>query len=123
MERMSIEIWKRRFELDVIYKTFVNKGITSLQTEAAEMFCEKGEFNDSIEDIKKYIVDNGGIENGVAEVDNIFKYVMPKSIYVPKSNKRVVAILCDYRFDPEHGIAVVYENESFCCIDEEGTVL
>ena len=47
-------------------------------------------------------------------VDNIFKYVMPKNIYVPRNlKKRVVAIMCNYKFDTEHGIAVVFENEQF----------
>ena len=33
---------------------------------------------------KGYVLENGGSENGVKEIENIFKYVMPKSIYVPK---------------------------------------
>ena len=123
MNKMSIVIWEREFELDVIYKTFYAKGITALQEEAANMFCKKGEFNDSIEQMKKFVFDNGGSENGVTRIDDIFGYVMPKCIYVPKANNRSVAILCDYRFDPEHGIAVVYENEAFSYIDEEGMVI
>ena len=123
MNKMSIVIWGRKFELDVVYKTFSNKGATELQCEAADKFCEKEEFNDSLEQIKGYVLDNGGSENGVKEIENIFKYVMPKSIYVPKASERIVAILCDYRFDPEHGIAIVYKNETFGYIDEEGAVI
>ena len=40
-----------------------------------------------------------------------------------KASERIVAILCDYRFDPEHGIAIVYKNETFGYIDEEGAVI
>ena len=123
MNKMTITVWGRKFELDVIYKTFSSKEATTLQYEAAKMFCKKEEFNDALSQIKKYVIDNGGSENGVRNIDNIFKYVMPRCIYVPKANQRVVAILCDYRFDPEHGIAVVYENEVFSHIDEEGMVI
>ena len=123
INKMSIAIWERKFELDVIYKTFAGKGITALQGEAADMFYKKKEFNDSLEQIKMYVMSNGGLENGVTGIDNIFRYVMPKCIYIPKANNRTVAILCDYRFDPEHGIAVVYENDIFTRIDEEGVII
>ena len=43
---------------------------------------------------------------------DIFKYVIPEAIYV-KRNKRKhqIALLCNYRFDEEHGIAITYEDE------------
>ena len=28
-------------------------------------------------------------------------------------NKRAIAVMCNYKFDMEHGIAIVYENEEF----------
>ena len=33
-------------------------------------------------------------------------------IYIPKEEKqRVCALLCDFKFDIEHGLALVFENE------------
>lgn len=39
---------------------------------------------------------------------------MPKEIFVPHTEKhRNVAIMCNYKFDIEHGIAVLFENGQF----------
>ncbi|MCM1539584.1 MAG: hypothetical protein NC254_14450 [bacterium] len=56
-------------------------------------------------------------------VDNIFKYVMPIKRYVLRTGKdRSIAILCDYKFDIEHGIAVVFKNEKFFRIGSQDIV-
>lgn len=37
---------------------------------------------------------------------------MPQALYVKRNEKkRVVSLLCNYRFDEEHGIALTFENE------------
>ena len=36
---------------------------------------------------------------------------MPKSFYVPNAEKRVVILLCDFKYDLENGIALVFEDE------------
>ena len=49
---------------------------------------------------------------------------MPKSLFVRRDEaKRIVAIMCDYRFDMEHGLAVVFENEQFKMIGEQDIIL
>lgn len=49
---------------------------------------------------------------------------MPKSLFVGRDEaKRIVAIMCDYRFDMEHGLAVVFENEQFKMIGEQDIIL
>ena len=57
------------------------------------------------------------------EIDNIFKYVIPKRIFIPRTDKKIVAILCDYKFDMENGIAVVFENEKFKEIGVQDIIL
>ena len=44
---------------------------------------------------------------------NIFKYVMPYSLYVRRSasSDRYVGLMCKYRFNPEDGLAVLFKNE------------
>ena len=57
-------------------------------------------------------------------VDNIFKYVIPKIIYVPNNcKKRTVALLCNFKFDIEHGLALVYENEKLVNIVSQDEIL
>ena len=35
---------------------------------------------------------------------------MPESLFVPRTEKKTIAIMCNYKFDKEHGIAVVFEE-------------
>lgn len=50
--------------------------------------------------------------------------VMPESIFVPHSKKhRTVAIMCNYKFDMEHGLAVVFENGLFKKVGPQDIVL
>lgn len=73
--------------------------------------------NDLTEKIPEPKSKNGAVEKTsdsavrAVEIDNIFKYIMPKSIFVPRTEQKEVAIICNYKYDMEHGIAIVFENE------------
>ena len=124
MSKVKTTIWGREFELPVIVKQFKGKDVTEIQEDAVDQLERKMVIFDSAEsEIEKYILKNGLKENGISEVDNIFKYVMPKSISVPKAKKRVVALMCNYKFDMEHGIAVIFEDEKFKKIGPQDLVL
>ena len=64
------------------------------------------------------------LESQKEAFENIFKYVMPKSIFVPHTKKhRIAAIMCNYKFDMEHGIAVVFENGKLKKVGTQDIVL
>ena len=70
--------------------------------------------------LKKYCAkdDDGG------DMENLFRYVMPRYLFLPKVQKRrTVALMCDYRFDPEHGLALVFENEKLKEIGSQDLIL
>ena len=74
------------------------------------MFCEKGEFNDSIEDIKKYIVDNGGICFLVVRFSKLNKdYILMGKDYLDfiKNNDRK-SIPIEYFEDKGYEIEISY---------------
>ena len=48
---------------------------------------------------------------------------MPKSISVPKSKTRKIAIMCNFKYDMEHGLAIVFENEEFVTVGPQDIVL
>ena len=124
MNKINTEIWGREFELPVIVKQFKGKEITDTQKEAVESFENNLNILNSVKDeVEKYITNNGLKENGIDKVDNIFKYVIPKSISVPKSNKRVVAVMCNYKFDMEHGLAIIFEDEKLMEIGPQDLIL
>ena len=108
----KIKIWGRTFNLKVIFDVYDNEDILSMQKEALEIFVAKSDtLFSSYKDVEKYCLklDGDSIDK---PVENIFKYVIPTALYVKRNEKnRVVILLCNYRYDEEHGIALIYENE------------
>ena len=114
MSKIKTEIWGREFELPIIVKKFSGEDSTETQKEAVERFKNNLQLiNAAKPEVEKYILENGLKDNGITEVDNIFKYVIPKTISVPQVKDRVVAVMCDFKFDMENGLAIVFENEKF----------
>ena len=123
MNKSKITIWGREFNLNICYDCYPGETILQGQKEAAEKFLSAIDaVEESKDEIEKYVLMSKEIN--MPNVDNIFKYVMPKNIYVPRNlSKRVAAIMCNYKFDIEHGIAVVFENEHFKEIGAQDIVL
>ena len=60
-----------------------------------------------------------------SDIDNLFKYVKPKTIFVkrPTENNRIVVLLCNYKFNPDHDLAIIFKNEKFEKIETDDNVL
>lgn len=124
MNKIKMNIWGRDFDLPVMIKKFKGKDITDEQNDAVEKFESSEKMvNAAKDEVEKYIIKNGLKDVGVDSVDNIFKYVIPKTISVPKSKKRIVAIMCNFKFDMEHGLAIVFEDEKLKKIGPQDIVL
>ena len=124
MNKIKMNIWGRQFELPVVIKQFKGKEITDTQRDSYEKFtCHLDIVNSTQNYMEEYILENGGREHGADKVDNIFKYIIPKSIYVSKTSKRIVAVLCDYKYDMEHGVAIIFENEKLKSIGPQDLIL
>ena len=105
-------IWGREFNIKVIYDVFTGEEVLKEQMEALEAFCVASEkvLSDTTE-IKAYCIKRNGKEIGDI-ISNIFKYVIPTSLYIKRNVKNhEVALLCNYKFDEEHGLAMLFENE------------
>jgi hypothetical protein len=78
----------------------------------------------SKEAVERYCIDNSNEEEIDKPIANIFKYVIPKYIYVDNlcGDTRIVALMCNFKFDMEHGLAVVFTNEKFDEVGEQGLV-
>ena len=102
-------IWGRDFELKVVYDCYAGEEILPLQKDAFEEFSNNAELlSSSLSDVKKYCIEENQDDIGSDQIENIFKYVMPESIYVKRDGR--VALICRYKFDAEHGIAVVFNG-------------
>ena len=125
MSKCKINIWERKFELLLMYECYAGEEVLKSQKEAFAMLEDNvTELAGSLDQVKKYVKKTGADQLAGDEIENIFKYVMPKSIFVPHNKKRrTVAIMCNYKFDMEHGIAVVFENGQFKKVGPQDIVL
>lgn len=123
MSKSVLKIWGREFELNVVFECYPGEEVLESQRTALEQFCSTDAIDEALDYAKTY-VKNTATSLVDSTVDNIFKYVMPKSIYVPHDkNAAKIAIMCNYRFDAEHGIAVVFENGKFKEIGTQDIIL
>ena len=108
----KINVWGREFDLTVIFDCYKGEEILSIQEDAIKKFvASAGELLSSSTDIEKYCIERDTDSIGDS-ISNIFKYVIPTSLFVKRDEKkRVVDMLCNYRFDEEHGIVMTFENE------------
>ena len=123
MNKQKITIWGRNFNLPIEYTGFPDENMTEEQRIAVDKLIDSmNDLTDS-SGVEKYILKENGDDVG-GKIDNIFKYVIPTALFAPiQRSKRIIAILCDYRCDEEHGIAVVFENEKFKKVCPQDDVL
>ena len=125
MSKGKMTIWGRDFELDVCMECYPGETVLNSQENALTTLLKA---TDSIENTKKqveeYVIANNKRSFPDGKMDNVFRYVMPVSVFVPHNKKRsFAAILCNYRFDMEHGLAIVFENGAFQSIGPQDSIL
>lgn len=114
MSNLRIDVWGRIFDLEIIYDCFHDEKITVEQEKTLDEFLKSSKeiLECAYIMIEKYCTTN--FKNIVGDrIENIFKYVKPQSIYVKreKTSDRTIALLCKFKLDLEHGIAIVIKNE------------
>lgn len=124
MSKFNCKIWNRDFNLDIVFDVYKGESVTELQNEALKKFQDNASvLLESTEEISKYCLKSNKEEIGSNVVDNIFKYVIPQKIFVCRDKTRKIALMCAYKFDVEHGIAIVFENEKFKTIGPQDIIL
>ncbi len=125
MNKQGVRIWGREFTMDVQYDCYTGEEILESQKEAVtELAASEYIIESALEKVKEYCLTLNREEIGTDKIENIFKYVAPKYLYVPRTEGRhVVSIMCNYKFDQEHGIAVVFEDKAFARIGKQDIIL
>ena len=103
--------------------TYPGETVLESQKQAFAQLCAAGVINSALESVKAYVAADA-VSQVTLPIENIFMYVMPKRIFVPHTPKGArIAILCNYKFDMEHGIAVVFEEGQLKEIGPQDIVL
>ena len=121
----KFNIWGRELDIKVAYDCYDNEEVIDNQIKTYQEFVKNSEniFEEVYKQLEEYCNENykEQLEDGF---DNIFKYIMPKTIYIKRSvEDRIVAILCNFKFDTEHGLAVVIKNEQVVNIGNQDIIL
>lgn len=113
----DMNLWGRDFSLPVYYECDTDQDVLDMQKEAKNTLLASWDVvEDSKQAVEDYCLNRDGdqVENPIT---NIFRYVIPTNILVLRSeDSRKAALMCNYRFDPEHGLAAVFENEQLVAV-------
>ena len=122
-KKLKVIIWDREFELSVIYQNFPGEEVIENQEKIAGTISTI-DFSVAQKGVEQYIRKYNSADLNGDEIANIFKYVIPKSLLIPREyDKRIFAIMCNYKFDMEHGIAVVFEDEKYKTVGPQDIIL
>ena len=125
IESLETTIWGRKFTLPVEYDCYEGEEVTKAQIQALKHFRSHTEW---IEHSKTIVEDHcreqvmSDDEN--AKKDNIFSYIKPECLFVKrdKENPRI-AMMCKYRYDLEHGLAVVFSSDGEVTVGMQDIIL
>ena len=113
MSKVNVQIWGREFELGVSFQNYPGEEITENQLNTLKI-VPTVDFDAAKEGVEEYIRTYFSSELGEDNLDNIFRFVMPKSILIPRTeDPGRFAIMCNFKLDMEHGIAVIFEDGEY----------
>lgn len=124
MSKVDKTIWGRKLQLKVIYDCFEDEEIAPSQEKALSSFlgdCPEVEL--SLASLKNYCEKHSAGKIKADDIDNVYKYVVPRPIFVMRKPKGAVALLCDFKFDIEHGIAIVFKDGRLESITTQNAVM
>ena len=124
-KKIKMNIWSRDFELPIEYDCYDDEKVTKEQINALKNFQKHKEWIDhSKPHVEEYCKEKVMADDDNVKKDNIFSYVIPKYLYVDREEPEPrVSIMCNYRYDMEHGLAVVFSAEGDVLVGMQDIVL
>ena len=125
INNLEFNVWGRDFSLQVEYDCYEGETVSPEQEDAIKAFMSHSEW---IEEAK-HTVENYCKEAVLADCenqkkDNIFSYIKPEAVFIKRDKtKPRVALMCKYRYDPEHGLAVVFDTNGKVTVGAQDIIL
>lgn len=125
IDEINLMIWGREFTLPIAYECYDSETITAEQQKAAEIFASRPDRIEAAKSkVEKYCKEAvmEDVEN--QKKDNIFSYIKPERLFVKhdKGSPRT-ALMCRYRYDPEHGLAVVFNTDGSTAVGSQDIII
>ena len=125
-ETKTVNLWGKEITLTIDYNCDNESEIIPEQRKALCDFMKNFKaVNDSLTEVKAYCLDRDGVDIPDRNIPDIFKYVEPKSIFIKTLRNKVfgIALMCEYTFDEECGIAVVFKDGKFFEVGNQSIIL
>ncbi len=125
IESLETTIWGRKFTLPVEYDCYEGEEVTKAQIQALKCFKSHTEWIEQSKSIvEEYCREQVMNDDENAKKDNIFSYIKPECLFVKrdKENPRI-AMMCKYRYDLEHGLAVVFSSDGEVTVGMQDIIL
>lgn len=123
-DKMNVILWGREVELEVYFEQLDFDEPTAVQLDAlSRVDAIWHHADDAIPSIVEY-AKNVALEIGRQfDVDAWYILVHPTTLFIAEADERVAAILCEFDLDPEHGLAVVFEDERLVAVGSQDIAL
>lgn len=125
IESLEVSIWGRSFNLPIEYDCYEGEEVTKAQIQAIKRFKSHTEWiQESKTIVEDYCREQVMCDDESAKKDNIFSYIKPECLFVKrdKNNPRI-AMMCKYRYDLEHGLAVVFSADGKVTVGMQDIIL
>lgn len=124
-ETLKLTIWDREFTLPIEYDCYKGEKITKAQKSAVKTFAgHKDWIDESKPSVEEFCREQVMEDEENQKKDNIFSYIKPEYLFIKRDaeNPRV-AMMCKYRYDPEHGLAIVYSADGEVTVGIQDIIL
>ena len=124
-ELLEIIIWGKKFNLPIEYDCYEGEEVTTDQLQAVLEFKSHTEWlKKSKINVEEYCRAQVINDDENTKRDNIFSYIKPEYLYVKREEgKPRVAIMCNYRYDMEHGLAIVFNHDGKVTVGIQDIIL
>lgn len=124
MTKIEKSLWGRRFQLKISFDCLEGEEVTASQEQALNsLFDHWPGVESSLDAVKEYCEKNSNGQVQAKDIDNVFKYVVPRSLFVMREPEGCVALMCDFRFELEHGMAIILKNGKLDRITDQDSVI
>lgn len=123
MTNTKINIWEREFDLNIEYDCYEGETVTQSQIDMLNKFlANKNWLEHAKQKVEEYCKEEVMQDDQNTKKDNIFSYIKPDYLFVKRSQQKL-AIMCKYRYEPEHGLAVVFDYSGKITIGIQDIIL
>lgn len=125
IKTLKLLIWGRDFSIPIEYDCYEGETITPQQVKALNDFVAHSDWLNKAKDcVEKYCKDSVMEDTENAKKDNIFSYVKPEYLFVKRDEKHPkVVLICKYRYDLEHGLAIVFSFDGKISVGSQDMIL